>query len=110
MNTASSYSAFAGFRLLMRGELETMLLEVKDYLDSGEQEQVLIFDDDSGKQIDFDFRGTPQEVLSRAQAPEPRKGPGRPKIGVTSGEVTLLPGQWEWLERQPRKASGTLRW
>jgi hypothetical protein len=29
---------------------------------------------------------------------------------VVSGEVTLLPSQWEWLERQPRKASGTLRW
>ncbi len=28
---------------------------------------------------------------------------------MVSGEVTLLPAQWEWLEHQPLKASGTLR-
>ena len=110
MNASFSYSSFAGFSLLQRGDLQTMLLQTKNYLDSGGQEQVLIFDNDTGKQVDFDFRGTPQEVVSRAQAPEPRRGPGRPRIGVVSGEVTLLPAQWEWLERQPRKASGTLRW
>lgn len=37
------------------------------------------------------------------------KKPGRPKLGVTSREVTLLPRHWEWLDRQPLGASGTLR-
>jgi hypothetical protein len=109
-NTEKSFCAFAGFRLLARGDLRAMLLQTKTYLDAGGGEQVLIFENDTGKQIDFDFRGTPQEVVSRAMAPEPRRGPGRPRMGVESGEVTLLPAQWEWLERQPRKASGTLRW
>ena len=109
METQTSYSAFAGSRLLVTGDLKTMLTQTKEYLDQGGQEQVLIFDDDTGKQIDFDFRGNPQQVLNRALPPSPRKGPGRPKIGVVSGEVTLLPAHWEWLEKQPLKASGTIR-
>ncbi len=34
---------------------------------------------------------------------------GRPRLGVQAGEVTLLPRHWDWLARQPLKASGTLR-
>ncbi len=109
METHTSYSAFAGNRLLVTGDLKTMLTQTKEYLDKGGQEQVLIFDDETGKQIDFNFRGSIREVLDRALPPSPRKGPGRPKIGVVSGEVTLLPAHWEWLERQPRKASATIR-
>ena len=109
METQTSYSAFAGNRLLVTGDLRTMLTQTKEYLDQGGQEQVLIFDDDTGKQIDFNFLGSVQEVLERALPAAPRKGPGRPKIGVVSGEVTLLPAHWEWLERQPLKASGTIR-
>jgi hypothetical protein len=36
-------------------------------------------------------------------------GPGRPKLGVISREVSLLPRHWEWLATQPGGASGTLR-
>jgi hypothetical protein len=103
------FSAFAGNRLLVTGDLKIMLTRAKEYLDQGRQEPVLIFEDETGKQIDFNFRGSLQQVLNRALPPSPRKGPGRPRIGVVSGEVTLLPAQWEWLERQPLKASGTLR-
>ncbi len=39
----------------------------------------------------------------------PRDGPGRPKLGVVSREVSLLPRHWEWLEKQPQGISGTLR-
>jgi hypothetical protein len=38
----------------------------------------------------------------------PRR-PGRPRLGVVAREITLLPGHWEWLARQPGGASGTLR-
>src|SRR5690606_4895878 len=34
---------------------------------------------------------------------------GRPKLGVVSREVTLLPRHWEWLAAQPSGASGALR-
>ncbi len=105
----TTYSAFTGSRLLVTGDLKTTLTQTKEYLDRGGQEQVLIFEDETGKQIDFNFRGNLQQILNRALPPLPRKGPGRPKIGVVSGEVTLLPAHWEWLEKQPLKASGTIR-
>jgi hypothetical protein len=34
---------------------------------------------------------------------------GRPKLGVTAREVTLLPRHWDWLASQPGGASATLR-
>jgi hypothetical protein len=37
------------------------------------------------------------------------RGPGRPKIGVVSREVTLLPRHWDWLNSQPGGASVALR-
>src|SRR3546814_12918471 len=36
-------------------------------------------------------------------------GPGRPKLGVTAREITLLPRHWEWLAQQRGGASATLR-
>ncbi len=109
MDTHTQFSAFADFRRIVSGDLKTMLLRTKEYLDGGGQEQVLIFEDHTGKQVDFNFQGSAQEVLDRACPPPPKKGPGRPRIGVVNGEVSLLPRHWEWLDRQPQKASGTLR-
>ena len=34
---------------------------------------------------------------------------GRPRLKVVPGEVTLLPRQWDWLDRQPGGASVALR-
>ena len=109
----TTYTSFAGDRRLVTGDLATMLSATKRHLDAG-GEPVIIFDDATGRQTDFDFRGTVEEVLARAkpeQVPtEPvRTGPGRPRLGVVSGEVSLLPRHWEWLNAQPAKASGTIR-
>jgi hypothetical protein len=38
-----------------------------------------------------------------------QRGPGRPKLGVVSREVTLLPRHWDWLNSQPGGASAALR-
>jgi len=103
-----AYTSFAGQRRIVTGDLRTMLLETKKRLDAGEGETVLIFDDRTGKQIDFDFRGTPEEVVERV-APKPAAGPGRPRLGVVSREISLLPRHWEWLEEQPNGASAALR-
>lgn len=51
---------------------------------AGEQNHILIFDDMTSE-------------------------PGRPKLGVTAREVTLLPRHWEWLAAQPGGASVALR-
>ena len=69
----------------------------------------LAFEDWSGRQVDFDLRGTAQEALARALPALRHPGPGRPRLGVVSREVTLLPRHWEWLEGQPNGASAALR-
>ena len=38
-----------------------------------------------------------------------KAGPGRPKLGVVSREISLLPRHWEWLEGQPQGASAAIR-
>jgi hypothetical protein len=104
-----TYSAFAGDRKIAAGPLEQMLLRTKAFLDRGGA-GVLIFEDQTGRQVDFDFRGTPAEVVARATAAAaPRAGPGRPRLGVVSREVSLLPQHWEWLEAQPNGISAALR-
>lgn len=101
-----TYTAFAGERLLAAGARREVLLAVKAHHDAG-GEQVLVFADETGRPVDFDLRGTPEEVLARA---EPRRsGPGRPRLGVVSREVSLLPRHWDWLERQPNGISAALR-
>jgi len=129
-NTAyNTFSAFAGYHKIAGGDLRTVLSAVKDLTDAsiGRKEiteNVLIFDHYTGRQVDFDLRGTIDEVLDRLAPADAstettrngapsgntaRTGPGRPKLGVVAAEVTLLPRHWEWLAAQPLKASGTLR-
>jgi len=73
---------------------------------------VLIFDPE-GRQIDFDLSGTPEDLVARLAPEEPAeagpRGRGRPKLGVTAREVTLLPRHWDWLAGQPGGASVALR-
>lgn len=101
--------AFAGSRLIARGPASEVVPAVKASVDAGEA--VLIFDAATARVIDLDLRGTVEDVVARlVPAPEPEKrGPGRPKLGVTAREVTLLPRHWDWLASQPGGASVALR-
>jgi hypothetical protein len=107
MNTDKQYTAFAGFDRLAAGNLETVSKQIRDH--AGGAAHVLVFDNETGKQVDVDLRGYPDEAPAGAELPLRKKGPGRPRLGVVCREVSLLPRHWEWLERQPQKASGTLR-
>jgi hypothetical protein len=79
-------------------------------MDAGTGTPVFIFDDATGRVIDFDTRGTDAEVVARlAPAAEEPRGRGRPKLGVVAREVTLLPRHWDWLSTQPGGASVALR-
>jgi hypothetical protein len=65
--------------------------------------------DHTGRAVDIDWTKLPgATVVYDARNPE-AKGPGRPKLGVTAREVTLLPRHWEWLATQPGGASVALR-
>ena len=90
MDRDDQYTAFAGHRRLASGPRREVLLALKRHHDAG-GEPAFVFDDTTGRQVDFDLRGTPEEVLARAEPARRRAGPGRPKLGVVSREVTLLP-------------------
>jgi uncharacterized protein len=101
--------AFAGHRLLARGPAAEVVAAVKAASDAGEA--VLTFNAVDGRVVDLDLRGDVAAVVARlAPPPAPEKrGPGRPKLGVTAREVTLLPRHWDWLAGQPGGASVALR-
>jgi len=99
---------FQGFHRIASGTLSQVSVFVKDAPQGG---GLLIFDNETGHQIDLDMRGTPEEISVRYADPaatEPR-GRGRPRLGVVAREVTLLPRHWDWLGLQPGGASVALR-
>ena len=106
--------AFNQHQLIACGPLVEVARAAKLAIDTGANGPVLIFDQQSSRPIELDFRGSADEVLARlapaeVASPPPSRGPGRPKLGVTAREVTLLPRHWEWLAQQPGGASAVLR-
>lgn len=118
------YTAFANSKYLASGNLEQVALKAKEFIDADPHATLLIFNDATSHTAEVDFRGTVDDVLKRlskmvgketsgteateADQAAPR-GPGRPKLGVVSREVTLLPRHWEWLNKQSGGASVALR-
>jgi uncharacterized protein len=109
MEDPQTYACFVGQRLIATGPLGAILTRVKEEFERDRGTPFLIFEDHTGRQVDFDLRGSLEEVLARAQPSAVKPGPGRPKLGVVSREVTLLPRHWEWLEAQPSGASAAIR-
>jgi hypothetical protein len=109
MENDRTYSAFAGTSLLVSGALGEVLAVLKSRFDEDRGGLFLIFEDQTGKQVDFDLSGTLDEVLGRYDSVPARVGPGRPKLGVVAREVSLMPRHWEWLEQQPSGASAAIR-
>jgi hypothetical protein len=72
-----------------------MLPAAKARYDAGGDHLLFVFDDQTGKAVDFDLRGSVDEVLARALPRPVATGPGRPRLGVVSREVSLLPRHWE---------------
>lgn len=109
MTDEPTYAAFVGPRLLAWGELGVVLRAAKAQFDRDNGAALLVFDDRTGRQRDYDLRGEPDAVVARAMPAPLPAGRGRPKLGVVSREVTLLPRHWEWLEEQPNGISAALR-
>jgi hypothetical protein len=119
--TPPTFTAFIGARRVGAGGLAAAAAAVKQAIDSGETGEILIFEDSNARAIEIDFRGGPESVQASvaralearerqaAPAEEPRRGPGRPKLGVVAREVTLLPRHWDWLATQRGGASVALR-
>lgn len=116
METLNTYTAFEDHKILSKGSLEDVVLKVKKRFEKSPASQIVIYSDATGKSMDFNFHGSEKEVLKRLEVyttPESAtavsSGPGRPKLGVISREVSLLPKHWEWLATQSGGASNTLR-
>jgi hypothetical protein len=126
-SVSRSFTAFNGWERIASGSLVTSVLAIKRAAEAGSPGPLLIFDDLTGSVQEVDIRGTDAETLARlpqeftdhevsesetvdrpSSAPQSR-GRGRPKLGVTAREVTLLPRHWEWLSAQPGGASVVLR-
>ncbi|MDE5444520.1 DUF2239 family protein [Bradyrhizobium sp. CSA207] len=114
-----TFTAFQGQRRLASGPAGEVALVVKRMAPLPD-EPIIIFEDGTGRSIDFDLRGGDREVLARlaklvppaieeTTPPSEPRGRGRPKLGVVAREVTLLPRHWEWLGAQPGGASVALR-
>lgn len=104
----TDYVAIYEKSVLARGDLKTVIYKTKAIADDIEP---IVFELETCKRIDFSWRGNAQAVIDNlpmldAQATNKR---GRPKLGVKSKEVTLLPRHWEWLSTQRGGASVTLR-
>jgi hypothetical protein len=97
--------AFEGSRRIAEGSLAEVTVEAKRVLLEDRDKAVLLFDCDSGQQVDIDYRIEPEPEAVVAEV----RRVGRPKLGVVAREVTLLPRHWEWLSSQPGGASVAMR-
>jgi hypothetical protein len=95
----TTLTAFVGDTVLASGDAAELAQRLRARGDGGAP--VRIFEDETGRVTDLDLRD--------AAVPEPARGRGRPKLGVTAREVTLLPRHWDWLARQRGGASAALR-
>lgn len=118
--TPSTHIAFYGASLVASGLLDHVAVTVHAL--SKPQGEVTVLDAVTSHVVDLDLRGSaddvreryapagdePERADEREMPPEPKRR-GRPKLGVVSREVTLLPRHWEWLSGQRGGASVTLR-
>ena len=115
MSVTESFTAFSGHRQFATGELLPVAQAAFTEATHGDA-PILILDDLTGTPIELDLRHSSelavagyQARMSRQEPITARPGRGRPKLGVTAREVTLLPRHWEWLATQPGGASVALR-
>lgn len=100
MDDTQGLTVFEGDRVAFTGPAGEVGRWVRDALRADPGRVFLVVNDTDGRVVDIDLR---------EEASQPPRGRGRPKLGVSAREVTLLPRHWEWLAAQPGGASVTLR-
>ncbi len=130
---ATPCTAFRDTTRIATGPLLAVALTVKAAAEAAPSASILVFDDETGRVVDLDLRGTPADIEARLTPPkiggqpgigvagghaetrapdgstQAARGRGRPKLGVIAREVTLLPRHWDWLAQQSGGASNALR-
>lgn len=105
---------FQGSRIVARGSLREMVIRANAFVSKPNDAPLVLLRDLSAEMVEWNG---PLAKLLHEGHPEPlsevtdeaKVGRGRPKLGVTAREVTLLPRHWEWLEKNPSGASAKLR-
>lgn len=100
MDDSQRLTVFEGDRIAFSGPADEAGRWVRAALRSDPGRIFLALDDADGRVVDIDLR---------EETAQPARGRGRPKLGVSAREVTLLPRHWDWLAAQPGGASVTLR-
>jgi hypothetical protein len=118
LEASKSFVVFAGSTRIAAGTLRSVALAARE-IPADPRRPVRIFDDATGEVVRIDLDGTPEEVVaalprdaegeSHGEPETAPRGPGRPRLGVVSKEVTLLPRHWAWLGAQRGSVSATLR-
>ena len=117
--------AFSDDQCVAEGSPEQVVTYLKSIYEKEPERNLLIFDVVTSRTIELDLRDSPATILATQFKPasatsdvpaekknageELKRGRGRPKLGVVSREVTLLPRHWDWLSNQPGGASVALR-
>jgi uncharacterized protein len=99
----STVTAFLEGAVIAQGDRDSVTRLIEERYGAADHSRIRVFDDSSGQVTDLDYWDAAKA------APRPPRGRGRPKLGVTAREVTLLPRQWEWLAAQPGGASAAIR-
>ena len=107
MNIQTSYSAFLGKTHLITDSLLNVALAI--HQQAVVDQTILIFNDQTGQQIDIDTTGSITDIQQLYAEPEAVKKVGRPKLGVISREITLQQKHWDWLDQQSSSASAIIR-
>jgi len=94
-------TAFLDDRIVARGAAEAVKRTLEEHWPA-DLAAVRVFDDETGRPVDLDYWDAAGPLL-------PPRGRGRPRLGVTPREVTLLPRHWQWLAAQPGGASAAIR-
>ena len=104
MSDTATLIAFKRGRRIARGTLREIEDAVRAAAD-GDEAAVVVLDAETSAPVDIPLHAFTPRAPNRSL---PRR-PGRPKLGVTSREVSLLPRHWNWLADQPGGASAALR-
>ena len=106
---------FDGHHLVAQGEVSDALIKANQYVKAVPDARLLVLNGLTARVFQLDFNEPMDQLkqqiaLQNGDPPEPvKRGRGRPRLGVVSREVSLLPRHWEWLETQSGGASGALR-
>ncbi|MCB9549210.1 MAG: DUF2239 family protein [Myxococcales bacterium] len=104
MDPAPRFLAFVGTDALADGPLATVVAAARAAHAAQPDRRVALYDAATGRALDVDLTTDTPPTLT-----PPAPGPGRPRLGVVSREVSLLPRHWAWLSAQRGGASAALR-